>query len=283
MTEWCWLNGKIMPLAEATISVEDRGFQFADGVYESIRLYNGKPFELNAHLDRLEQSCGGIRLSMPISRPTLGSEIEKLVKHSGIREGWVYLQMSRGPGPRHHVFPEQPLPTVVFYVRQLPPIDEIESRRPYTLLSVPDERWNRCWIKAIALLENVLARNIAAEAGADEAIFIHQGNVTEGTSSNLFMVHEGKLITHPLGNRILPGVTRAVLLECAQALGITVEERAIKVEEARHCDEVFITSSTREIVWASNWDDVRIGDGSCGPVAKKLHDAYRKRVRAATA
>ncbi len=212
----------------------------------------------------------------------LESEIVKLINHSTIREGWVYLQITRGPGPRHHLFPEKPLPTVVFYVRQLQPVTEIESRRPYSLLSVPDERWNKCWIKSIALLENVIARNAAAEVGADEAIFIYQGHVTEGTSSNLFMVRKNTLVTHPLGPRILAGVTREVLLDCAGSLGIDVLEKPTTLEDARRCDEVFITSSTREIVWVSSWDDVKIGDGTCGPIARKLHEAYRQRVKKTT-
>ena len=158
----------------------------------------------------------------------------------------------------------------------------MENCRPYALLSVPDERWQKCWIKSLALLENVLAKNAAAAVGADEAIFIDNGNVTEGSSSNLFMVSGGRLITHPLGPKVLAGITRDVLLECATALGIPVEERPMKLEDAKQADEVFITSSTRELVWVLKWDDAPIGKGACGPVTRALHEEYRRRVKLAT-
>jgi D-alanine transaminase len=279
MTEWCWLNGKVLPLNEAAVNVEDRGFQFADGVYEAVRLYDGKPFELGMHMDRLERSCSGIKLTMTISKQSLASEILNLVKHAGVRDGYVYLQMTRGVSPRNHCFPAKLNPTTLFYVRELPPLPKEEYEKAYTLLSVPDERWNRCWIKCIALIENVLAKNAALAAGADEAIFIHQGNVTEGSTSNIFMVSNGTLITPPLGPKILPGVTREVLLKCAKSAGVPVQERQISLDEAQRCDEVFITSSTRELVWASRWDQVFIGDGTCGPMTHRLHNAYRKCVQ----
>jgi D-alanine transaminase len=282
MAEWCWLNGQIMPINEARVGVEDRGFLFADGVYEALRLYNGKPFGLEAHLDRLERSCGGIRLPMPLTKSTLINEITKLVAHSGVREGLVYLQATRGPaGARNHLFPATMTPTVFFFVRQLPPPVSPEDVKPYTLLSVPDERWQRCWIKSIALLPNVLAKNAAAAAGADEAVFIDNGNVTECASTNLFMVIGGHLVTHPLGPKILPGVTRDIVTDCARHLGIPLEERAVKLEDAKRAAEVFVTSSTRELVWVFRWDDTEIGNGAIGPLSLQLHTEYRQRVAAA--
>jgi D-alanine transaminase len=276
MIEWCWLNGQVMPLAEAKISVEDRGFQFADGVYESVRIYDGKPFALEMHLNRLERSCGGIRLPLSIEKSLLREEILKLVSRGGAADGLIYLQITRGASVRNHLFPTQLLPTILFYVRALPKLTDAEMVRPYTLLSVKDERWQKCWIKSIALLENVLARNTAATAGADEAIFIDDGCVTEGTSCNLFMISEGTLVTAPLGPKILPGITRDILLECAREISLPVQERAMKVEEAKKCQEVFITSSIREIVPATKWDDAVIG--AEGPITRKLHEAYRRRV-----
>lgn len=281
MTEWCWLNGQTLPLADARVGVEDRGFQLADGVYEAIRVYQGKPFELLRHLNRLARSCEGIRLTLPISRDQLVSEMMKLVAHSQLLEGLIYLQVTRGEAPRNQLIPKNAKPTVLFYTRELPPVPGAGQGRGYTLLSTKDERWNKCWIKSLSLLENVLAKSAAADAGADEAIFIHEGKVMEGTTSNIFMVRKEKLITPPLGNRVLPGVTRDVLLECAKELGIAIEETALPLEEAQRCDEVFITSSTRELVWASKWDSTSIGNGSCGPVALRLHRAYRSRVTSA--
>lgn len=282
MAEWCWLNGKVTELSKAKVGVEDRGFLFADGVYEAVRLYGGVPFELNRHMDRLERSCGGIRLKLPMPKARLASEMLKLVKKSRVRDGFIYLQVTRGEARRSHIFPKRPLPTVFFFIRKLPPVPGVGKGKPYTLMSITDERWNKCWIKSIALLENTLARTAAADAGADEAIFIHNGIVTEGTTSNIFVVLRGKLITHPLGPKVLPGVTRDVLIECARSLGMEVQERGILLEEAKRSEEVFVTSSTRELVWASRWDEATIGDGSCGPVATKLHEAYRARVIAAT-
>jgi D-alanine transaminase len=229
-------------------------------------------------MDRLQRSCEGIRLPLPIPKPTLVSEILKLVQHCEIQQGWVYLQVTRGPAPRNHIYPAKAEPTTLFYVRALEPLPPAERTRPYSLLSVPDDRWNKCWIKAIALLPNVLAKNSAAEAGADEAIFIHNGNVTEGSASNLFMVQSGRLITHPIGEKVLPGVTRDVLLDCAKSLGIPVEERAMPLPDAKRSDEVFITSSTRELVWVNRWDGETIADGNCGKICCKLHEEYRRRV-----
>jgi D-alanine transaminase len=282
MTEWCWLNGQIMPLSEAKVSVEDRGFQFADGVYEALRIYNGRPFELAAHLDRLERSCDGIRLKLPIDKPTLTRQILNLIAHARVRDGLIYLQVTRGPSKREHLFPKAAHPTVLFYVRALAPLPPVGQSRPYALLSVPDERWKRCWIKAIGLLPNVLARNAAADAGADEAVFVDQGVVLEGSSSNVYAVIDGAVVTHPLDGRILPGVTRQLVLCCAQDLGIPVQERPMTLDEAKRAAEVFVTSSTRELVWVSRWDDATIGDGVCGQVTMRLHETYRNRVRRAT-
>lgn len=282
MAEWCWLNGKVTELSKAMVGVEDRGFLFADGVYEAVRLYGGRPFELDRHIDRLERSCNGIRLKLPHRKDYLVSEMLKLVKKSKVKDGFIYLQVTRGEARRSHIFPKRPRPTVFFFIRKLPPVPGVGKGEPYTLMSVMDERWNKCWIKSIALLENTLARTTAADAGADEAIFIHNGIVTEGTTSNIFMVQRGKLITHPLGPKVLPGVTRDVLIECARSLGIEVQERGLLLEEAKRSEEVFVTSSTRELVWASRWDEATIGDGSCGPVATRLHQTYRARVMAAT-
>jgi D-alanine transaminase len=283
MNEWCWLNGQVMPLSDAKVSVEDRGFLFADGVYEALRIYNGKPFALAAHLDRLERSLGGIEMSLPLSKQALHSEIVKLVKHSDLTDALLYLQMTRGAAPRNHVFPSDLKPTTFFYVRPLPPPGAIDASRPYALLSVPDERWGRCWIKSIALLASTLARNAAEKASADEAIFVDNHIVREGASTNLFAVMEGTLLTHPTGPRILAGVTRDLLLKIARDLDVPVVEREMTLDEAQHADEVFLTSSVREVMWVGKWDGLRIGEGACGPVTRRLHEEYRRHVAAACA
>ena len=282
MTEWVWLNGTVSPLSDAKISIEDRGYQFADGVYEVIRVYNGKTFTLNEHLDRLYRSAKDIQLAMGIDQPTLTREINALVAKSSLKDSMVYLQVTRGVCARNHLFPAGSCqPTILFYVRHLPapsPQGDIEGVK---LVTQPDERWKRCWIKAIALLPNVLAKNAAVAAGADEAVFVDDdGHITECSVSNFYAITNGTLVTHPIGPKVLPGITRIVVLDVARQLGIPVQERAMTESEAAGADEVFITSTTRELGWVGQWNGKSVGGGrKCGPVTLKLHRAYQTRVR----
>jgi D-alanine transaminase len=278
MTDWIWLNGEIMPMANARLGIEDRGFQFADGVYEVIRLYGGKPFALTQHLQRLWNSAVEIQLTPPLTIDALAVEIHKLIDRVDAGEAMVYLQLTRGSSPRNHLFPDVVEPTLLFYIRSLKSLPAPGEGEGTKLLSVPDDRWKRCWIKAIALLPNVLAKNAAVAAGADEAVFVDNGFVTECSTSNLFAVIGGKLITHPIGSKVLPGITRAVLLEVAEEIGIEVDERAIGEDEAAWAQELFITSTTREISWVSRWNDIYIGRGRCGTVTATLHKALRARI-----
>jgi D-alanine transaminase len=276
MQDLIWINGEIVPMGEARISPEDRGYQFADGVYEVIRLYGGRPFTLEEHLARLEKSAAGIQLSVPVSRAELKAEIGKLIAQSGVGEGMIYLQLSRGVAPRNHVFPASPGTTLLFYARALPVLPPVENNPPVKLVTVEDERWKRCWIKSIALLPNILAKNQAVSAGADEAVFVENGVVSECSASNFFAVIGGKLVTHPVGPKVLPGITRGVLFECARELGIGVEERAMTLEEAKGAEEIFITSTTREVSPVGVWDGQRVGRGNA--VTVRLHRALRERV-----
>ena len=279
MPEWIWINGEIVPMSEARVGVEDRGFQFADGVYEVIRVYNGKTFTMQQHLERLERSAVGIDLPLPLDRPALIAEIQKLLARTGVRDGMVYLQLTRGAAPRNHRFPENSKPTLLFYARPLPPPQLPGEGEGAKLIAVEDDRWKRCWIKCIALLPNVLAKHKAVTAGADEAVFIDSGVVTECSSSNLFAVIGGKLVTHPVGSKVLPGITRAVLLECAAALGIETDERSFVEEEAIRASELFITSTTREVSWVARWNDRYIGQGRCGQVTQALHRELNKEIQ----
>ncbi len=265
-----------MPLADARIGVEDRGFQFADGVYEALRLYDGKPFAIDRHLARLELSAGGIDLPLPIDVDDLREAMLDLAAESRVMDGVLYLQVTRGVAPRNHLFPESAKQTLLFYIRPIPPVGPIAGGDGYSLISVPDERWNRCWIKSIALLPNTLARNAAASVGADEAAFVEAGQLSECSSSNLFAVIGGTLVTVPVGPRVLPGVTRAVLLELATAMGIPVDERPVGYAEALAADEVFLASTIRELAWVKIWDEKNIGCGECGPITRKLHAAFRE-------
>jgi D-alanine transaminase len=279
--EWIWINGKTMPLADARIGVEDRGFLFADGVYEAMRLYRGRPFGVKEHLERLERSAAAIDLALPCCRDTMAQEIQRLADRSELTDGLVYLQITRGCSVRNHLFPDPSTvpPTLLFYTRPLAPLPAPGEGAGISLLSVPDERWKRCQIKTIALLPNVLAKNKAAAAGADEAVFVEDGHVNECSTSNLFAVVGKTLVTHPLTNKVLPGITRAIVLEIAASVGVGVQERPMREDEAKSADEVFITSSTRELVWVESWDGQRVGKGRCGDVTRRLHQAYVERVR----
>ncbi len=282
MSELIWLNGEVLPMTDARIHVEDRGFQFADGVYEVVRFYNARPFTLSAHLDRLERSAAGLRLSLPIDRQTLAQQIQKLIDATAIREGMIYLQLTRGSAPRNHVFPDSVSATLLFYARPLPPPQAPGVGEGVKLHAVPDERWKRCWIKSIALLPNILAKNDAIAAGADEAVFVEEGIISECSASNIFAVLNNKLITHPVGPRVLPGITRMVLLELAARIGIAVDERPLRLEEALGADELFITSTTRELNWVTRWDSRPAGRSRCGPITTHLHRAYCDKVRSET-
>jgi D-alanine transaminase len=282
MAEMIWLNGEVLPLDEARIGVEDRGFQFADGVYEVIRLYNGRPFTLAEHLERLERSCAGIAMQAPMPRAELARHITDFVGKSPVRDGMVYLQVTRGCYARNHVWTAGAKPTVLFFTRALPPIAQAGQGEGAVLLSVADERWKKCWVKSIALLANVLAKNTAVAAGADEGVFVDDGMVTECTASNSFVVAGGKVLTHPVGPKVLPGITRLVLLGLARELDIAAIERPVSEAEALAADEVFITSTTREISWVRKWNEKVIGSGKCGPVTLRLHRALQERVRQAT-
>ena len=279
--EMIWLNGEVLPMADAKISVEDRGFQFADGVYEVIRIYNGRPFTLDEHLQRLERSCAGIELGEAFDREALSAQIVRFVEANGPVDGMVYLQVTRGVAPRNHIYPARMDPTLLFYTRPLDAAPAPGQGEGVTLQSAPDERWKRCWIKAIALLPNVLAKNAAIAAGADEAVFVDDGFVSECSASNLFAIIGGKIITHPIGSKVLPGVTRLVLTQLAADLGIEWVERPMREAEAKAADELFITSTTRELNWVANWDGRKIAN-ACGPVTRKLHEAFAAKVRRET-
>jgi len=281
MTDLIWLNGEIKPLSDARLGVEDRGFQFADGVYEVIRIYNGRLFALPEHLDRLERSCGGIMMKMLIDRQRLAREIEQFIAKTGVKEGMIYLQITRGDSPRNHAFPQCPQ-TTLFYARPLPPTAPAGGQSGVKLYSVPDERWKRCWIKSVALLPNVLAKNTALAAGADEAVFVDDGVATECSSSNLFVVRQGALLTTPVGAKVLPGITRLVVLALAKELGIPATERPISEAEAISADELFITSTTREIGWVASWNGKPVSPGRCGAITLKLHKALQERIRRET-
>jgi D-alanine transaminase len=283
MQELIWLNGEIMPISEARLSVEDRGYQFADGVYEVVRTYNGKFFTLIEHLERLERSAAGILIKPPIGMQTLAGEAKKLSDRSGIRDGSIYVHLTRGSAPRNHIYDLNLKPTLLFYIRPAPNIPTGPEAPAMRVISVQDDRWKKCWIKSIALLPNILAKNAAFAQGMDEAVFVEDGIVSECSSTNIFAVVNKKLVTHPVGPKVLPGITRQVILGMTRDLGIEVQERALFEAEALKAEEVFVTSTTREVSWVGEWNGQKIGSGKCGPMTARIANAFRERIKRDTA
>lgn len=270
-----FLNGRFMPLDQAMVSVEDRGFQFGDGVYEVIRTYRGVPFRLEAHLGRLERSAKAIALALPYQSRDWQDFVLEGVRRGGYAESKVYIQLTRGAAPREHLFPVAARPTTVMTVREMRPLDAALRAAGVGVITVEDLRWGRCDVKSVNLLPNVMARQRAKEAGAFEAIFVRRGEVTEGTASNVMLVRAGVLVTAPEGERILSGVTRALVLVLARNEGIPVEERTVSVDELRRADEVFLTGTTVEILPVVRVDGALVGTGKPGALTGLLSARFR--------
>lgn len=269
-----WINGRFLPLAEAVVSVEDRGFQFGDGVYEVVRTYGGRPFELDAHLARLERSAKALDLSLPYSRAQWTQYVSEGIARAAFREVKIYIQLTRGTAPRDHVYPDAAVPTAVMTVRELLPFDSATRAAGVQAMTMEDIRWGRCDIKSINLLANVLAKQQAKRAGMFEAVLIKDGHVTEGAVSNVMVVQRASIVTAPEGPRILSGVTRAVVLELARREGLPVQERAVSTEELYHADEVFLTGTTVEVLGVVRIDGQVIGTGRPGALTQRLAAAF---------
>jgi D-alanine transaminase len=274
-----YLNGDFLPPDQAKVSVFDRGFVFADGVYEVIPAYGGRPFRLPQHLARLDNSLAGIRLSNPLAARDWQAVFTRLVEAGGGGDQSVYLQVTRGPAERDHAFPKQVTPTVFAYSQPLKYPEPAQLAAGVAAITVPDIRWQRCDIKAIALLPNVLMRQQAIEQGAAEAILIRDGLMTEGSASNIFLVLKGILVTPPKGPFILPGVTRDLTLELARAHGLACEERAVTEAELRGAEELMLSSSTKELLPITRLDGKPMGSGKPGPLHARLHALYQDYIR----
>jgi len=270
-----FVNGRFMPLAEATVSVEDRGFQFGDGVYEVIRTYGGRPYRLEAHLARLERSAKALGISMPFSMSQWSSFVTEGLRLTGYGDTKVYLQLTRGVAPRDHLIPTEVQPTAVMTFREMRPMDPAMQAAGVAAITVEDFRWGRCDIKSVNLLANVLARQMARDAGVFETIFVRGGQVTEGAVSNVMLIRRGVLVTPPESERILSGVTRTVVLEVARHGGVPVEERAVRIEELRIADEAFLTGTTVEILPLICLDGSPIGAGRPGELSTRLKAWFR--------
>jgi D-alanine transaminase len=270
MPDIAFVNGRFLPLKDATVSIDDRGFQFGDAVYEVIRTYRGVPFELAAHLGRLDRSATALSLPHPYSRGQWAQWIQQGLSQAGYQEAKVYIQITRGVAPRDHAFPSGTSPTVVMTIREFHPLPLHVRQEGVTAGTCDDLRWGRCDIKSVNLLANVLAREKAKKAGAFEAILVKDGVVTEGSVSNVMAVQSGTIITAPEGPLILSGVTRTVVLGLAKEEGIPVEERFLSVDSLYASEEVFLTGTTLEVLGVVRIDGKTIGSGRPGPVTKAL-------------
>ena len=278
MQDIAFANGEFMPVAEAKVSLEDRAYQFGDGVYEALLAFDHKPFALKEHLDRWARSCAALSLAGPYER----REIESIVRDALARvEGdslLVYMQVSRGVAPRAHQFPPKETPGVFTLTVRPYPYDRCAYERGEDAALVEDLRWGRCDIKCLNLLPNALAMQQAVEKNCTQAIFHRGGTVTECASANMYIVKDGRVVTHPLTHEILAGVTRAHLLESATALGIPVEERRFTVDELYRADEAFSSSVSRRPTPVVLVEGRPVCDGTPGPVTRALQADYRKRV-----
>ena len=276
-----YLNGVFLPLEEACIPVTDRGFLFGDGVYEVIPAYGGRLFRLQHHLQRLQDSLDGIRLANPMSNEEWEGTLTALLAHNRNTDGTepdqgVYLQVTRGSAAkRDHSFPAQIRPTVYAASNPIPPPDPAIEQNGVAVITLGDMRWHRCDIKAITLLPNVLLRQQAADQGAAEAILVRDGQVIEGSSSNVFVVIGDTIMTPPKSERLLPGITRDLVLELADRHGLAYAETDIDEAALAQAGEVWITSSTREIIPVTQVNGRSVGDGRPGPMWKIVTGHYR--------
>jgi D-alanine transaminase len=280
MSRIAYVNGRYLPFAEAKVHVEDRGYQFGDGVYEVCEVRGGRLIDERRHLERLKRSLGELSIGMPMSARALGVVMHEVVARNRIGYGIVYLQITRGVARRDHAFPSRQVrPSIVVTARTLDKIrNEALANQGITVVTVPDNRWGRVDIKTIGLLPNVLARQTAVERGARDAWFVDaHGMVTEASSANIWIVTSGRtLVTRHADNAILRGITRTVLFDVIRAESLTVEERAFTLEDAFRAREAFITSASQIVLPVVRVDDRIIGDGKPGPVATALRRAFHR-------
>ena len=287
MSRTAYVNGRYLALTQARVSVEDRGYQFADGVYEVWSVFAGRLADSEGHFTRLKRSLGELRIAEPMSRAALSAVLGEVARRNRLRDGLVYLQVTRGVAPRDHAFPSPAVkPAVVITAK---PVDlaaaQARAERGVCVITTPEVRWARCDIKTVGLLPNALAKQAAREAGAYEAWFVDgEGMVTEGASTNAWIVTcDGVLVTRDTGANILRGVTRSAVAELAAELQLRVEERAFSVAEAQAAPEAFVTAATAFVMPVVAIDGAPVGQGAPGPVALRLRSLYLQRAQAASA
>jgi D-alanine transaminase len=280
MSRIAYVNGRYAPMRDATVHVEDRGYQFADGVYEVCEVRGGRLIDERRHLDRLERSLGELRIRMPLSRAALGVILREVVARNRVSYGIVYLQITRGVAKRDHAFPAGAIaPSLVVTARRLDKTrNEALAAKGIAVISVPENRWGRVDIKTVGLLPNVLARQAAIDQGARDAWFVDKaGFVTEASSANAWIVTDtGKLVTRHADHAILHGITRTVVLDAVKEQNVAVEQRAFTLDEAYKAREAFTTSASQIVLPVVSINGRAIGDGKPGPVATALREVFHR-------
>jgi D-alanine transaminase len=271
-----YLNGEFLPLSEARIPALDRGFIFGDGVYEVIPVYSRWPFRLSEHLKRLQSSFDFIRLPNPKPIEEWRSLVHELIEHNEWRDQSIYLQVTRGAAPRDHAFPNGVSPTVFLMSAPLKTNSQELVESGGCAITAVDNRWLRCDIKATSLLPNVLLRQLAVDSGCVETLLLREGYLTEGAASNVFIVQEGIVLGPPKSNLMLPGITYDVVVELARGHLIPCEIRPISEAEVRAADEIWMTSSTREVLAITRLDGQKVGSGQPGPVYRRMYALYQE-------
>jgi len=271
-----YLNGEFLPLSKARISPLDRGFLFGDGVYEVIPVYGRHVFRLEDHLRRLDDSLDGIRLPNPHDHRQWTQIMRELVRRTPYEDQSLYLQVTRGAAKRDHAFPKDVAPTIFLMSSALSIPSEEAVDKGVAAAALIDNRWLRCDLKTIALLPNVLLRQLAVDAGAVEAVLLRDGFLTEGAASNIFVVKDGVLLSPPKSHLILPGITYDVVLELAREHGIRCEIREVSEAEVRSAQELWLSSSTREVLAITRLDGRPVGDGRPGPLFRRMHALFQE-------
>jgi len=274
-----YVNGDFVPEDQAKVSIFDRGFLFGDGIYEVTPVIDGRLVDRAAHMSRLKRSLGEVRLAPPVPVEEIDSLQEMLVEKNEITEGRVYLQVTRGVAERDFPFPRDPKPSLVMFARDVPFVDTEASKRGIRVKTMPDLRWKRRDIKTLMLLASAMAKQEAIDAGFDDAWLVEDGLVTEGSSNNAYIVKDGVVRTRHLSTDILPGCTRRALLQLASETDVQVEENPFTPEDAKQADEAFITSATNLVMPVVGIDEATLGDGTPGPITKRLRQLYIEAAR----
>ena len=282
MTRIVYVNGEFVPEGEAKVSVFDRGFLFADGVYEVTTVMGGKLVDFDGHSKRLARSLDELDMSAPMDMDDLLEMHRELVRQNGLSDGMIYMQITRGaPADRDFAFPgEETTPTLIAFTQEKDVAENAAAKTGMSVISVPDQRWGRRDIKTVQLLYPSMAKMMAKAEGADDAWMVEDGHVTEGTSNNAYIVTGDKIITRHLGNEILAGITRAAVLKLAREAQMTVEERPFTIDEAKAADEAFVTSASAFVMPVVSIDGETLGDGAPGRLTKRLREIYIDDARA---